>query len=111
MNAGGVDKACKSIATPFSFCVRIKYMHYVYLIKSKKLNKIYTGYTEDLRERVKAHNSGKSNFTKTGIPWELVYYEAYASKEDAQHRERSLKLRSKAYAQLRKRVQKSIDES
>ena len=86
-------------------------MYYVYLIKSKKLNKIYTGYTEDLRERFNAHNSGKSNFTSKGVPWKLVYYEAYASKKDAQHRERSLKLRSKAYAQLRKRIQESINES
>ena len=86
-------------------------MYYVYLIKSKKLNKVYTGYTENLRERFKAHNFGKSDFTSKGIPWELVYYEAYASKENAQQRERSLKLRSKAYAQLRKRVQKSINES
>lgn len=86
-------------------------MYYVYLIKSKKLNKVYTGYTKDLPQRIKDHNSGKSDYTSRGIPWNLVYYEAYASKEEARHRERSLKLRSKAYAQLRKRVENSINES
>ena len=86
-------------------------MYYVYLIKSEKLNKVYTGYSEDLRERFKAHNSGKSEYTSRGIPWKLVYYEAYESKEDAQNREKSLKLRSKAYAQLRKRISKSVNES
>jgi len=88
-------------------------MYYVYLIKSRKLQKIYTGYTSDLKRRFLEHNQGKSPFTKRGTPWELVYYEAYCSKQDAQRRERSLKLRSKAYGQLRKRIEKSIslDES
>ena len=86
-------------------------MYYVYLIKSDKLDKIYTGYTEDLKERMRKHNSGGSDYTSRGMPWKLVYYEAYASKENAQKRERSLKLRSKAYAQLRLRIQKSIHES
>ena len=86
-------------------------MYYVYLIKSKKLQKIYTGYSTDLRKRMQAHNSGKSDYTSRGIPWNLVYYEAYASEEDAKKRENSLKLRSKAYAQLRKRIEKSSNES
>jgi len=86
-------------------------MYYVYLIKSEKLKKVYTGYTEDLRSRMKKHNSGGSSYTSRGIPWKLVYYESYASEEDARKRESSLKLRSKAYAQLRKRIQKSINES
>ena len=83
-------------------------MYYVYLIKSKKHGKIYTGYTSDLRRRLAEHNRGKSVYTRNGIPWQLVYYEAYASKEDARKRERSLKLRAKAYAQLRRRISKSI---
>jgi putative endonuclease len=86
-------------------------MHYIYLIKSLKHGQTYTGYTMDLKKRFDDHNKGLSKYTSLGIPWELVYYEAYASKVDAQKRERSLKLRGNAYAQLRKRLHFSIHES
>jgi len=39
-------------------------MFYVYLIKSKKDNKWYTGCSDDLRKRFKEHNSGKAVSTK-----------------------------------------------
>jgi len=85
--------------------------HYVYLLKSKKNGRLYTGYTSDLKKRMKDHQSGKSPYTKNNRPYVLVYYEAYASKSDAQKRERSLKLRSNAHTQLRKRIESSIHES
>ena len=110
MNAGGVDKACKSNATPFSFCATIVLMYYVYLIKSKKNGRVYTGYSEDLRQRLEDHNAGKSSYTRNNRPYVLIYYEAYLSREEAQKCECSLKLRSKAYAQLRKRISDSINE-
>ena len=110
MNAGGVDKACKSIATPLRFCYNL-IMYYVYIIKSKQKRRLYTGYSSDLKQRIEDHNSGKSEYTSRFRPWVLVYYEAYSSKEEAQARERSLKLRSNAYLQLRRRIMKSIDEA
>ena len=86
-------------------------MHYVYVMKSKKNGRLYTGYSADLKQRLKDHNSGKSSYTKNNRPYVLIYYEAYASVSDAQKRERSLKLRSNASLQLRKRIQSSIHES
>ena len=86
-------------------------MYYVYLIKSKKDDLVYTGVTTDLRQRFFDHNHGKSPYTKNHKPYVLAYYESYFSKDDAIHRERSLKLRSKAYAQLRNRIKKSLNES
>ena len=86
-------------------------MHYVYLLKSKKNGRLYTGFTDDLRQRVEDHNSGKSSYTKNNRPYVLMYYEAYASRDDAQKRERSLKLRSNASLQLRRRIKSSINES
>ena len=86
-------------------------MHYVYLIKSLKHGQIYTGFTSDLRRRFDEHNSGLSKYTSSGIPWKLIYYEAYLSKEEALRRERSLKLRGNAYAQLRKRIVLSTQKS
>jgi len=86
-------------------------MHYVYVLKSKKNGRTYTGYTTDLKQRFADHNSGKSPYTKNNRPYALVYYEAYVSKSEAQKRERSLKLRSNAYLQLRRRITSSIHES
>ena len=86
-------------------------MYYVYLLKSKKNGRIYTGYTDDLKWRIEEHNEGKSSYTKNNRPYVLIYYESYFSKTDAQKRERNLKLRSNASAQLRKRIQDSIHEN
>ncbi len=69
----------------------ISRMFYVYLIFSKKLNKKYIGMTDDLRKRLGEHNSGKSNFTSKGMPWELTYYEVFKNKKDALREESFLK--------------------
>ena len=86
-------------------------MFYVYLIKSEKNSRIYTGFTSDLKQRFTDHNNGKSPYTRNNRPYRLVYYEAFASKADAQKREKSLKLRSNTYAQLRRRISQSMNES
>lgn len=84
-------------------------MYYFYVLKSEKLNKCYYGYSEDLKRRLKEHNTGQSEFTKLGIPWKLVYYEAFSSKKDAQDREKQMKRRKNTYALLRKRIKRSIE--
>jgi putative endonuclease len=67
---------------------------------------VYTGYTNNLKRRIKEHNAGKSRFT-SGKNWRLVYYEAYLSKEDAKRREKRLK-DGRARRQLRDRIEKSM---
>lgn len=79
-------------------------MFYVYVLKSKKDHQLYVGSTSDLRKRFKEHNDGKVFSTKPRRPLEIVYYEAYKSEHDARKREASLKLRSRAFAQLKKRI-------
>ncbi|MDD5145981.1 MAG: GIY-YIG nuclease family protein [Candidatus Pacebacteria bacterium] len=66
-------------------------MHYVYILFSQKLKKRYIGKTSDLKIRIKQHNSGKSNFSSKGMPWKLVYYEAFLTKDDATREELFLK--------------------
>lgn len=66
-------------------------MYYVYVLKSKKNNDIYIGYTSDLKNRYRLHNNGLVKATKTNIPWFLIYYEAYRNKFDATKREVQLK--------------------
>jgi len=79
-------------------------MFYVYLLKSKKDNQYYIGFTEDLRRRFLEHNSGNNLSTKHRIPFELVYYEAYPNKKSALIRERRLKQFKNAYRELLKRI-------
>ncbi len=66
-------------------------MYYVYIIYSVKLSKKYIGFTEDLQRRITEHNNGKDAFTSKGLPWRLVYYQAFISKKDAMAEERFLK--------------------
>ncbi|PIR67758.1 endonuclease [bacterium CG_4_10_14_0_2_um_filter_33_32] len=66
-------------------------MYYVYIIYSSKLDKTYKGSTDNLRERIDSHNNRKVKSTKLGIPWKLIYYEAFISKVDAKREELFLK--------------------
>jgi len=64
--------------------------HYIYLLLLKDSD-IYTGFTSDLKRRLKQHESGGVISTKHKRPVKLVHYEAYLEKEDAKRRERFLK--------------------
>lgn len=66
-------------------------MYYTYIIQSQKSKYLYTGYTNNLRKRLNQHNKGESTWTKKGIPWKLIYYEASLNEEDARSREKYLK--------------------
>ena len=84
-------------------------MFFVYIIKSLKDNNLYIGSTSDLKRRIKEHNSGLVESTKSRKPFKLVYFEGFANEEEARHREHNLKLRAKALAQLIRRIRKSIE--
>jgi len=66
-------------------------MFYAYVLKSIKNRNLYTGYTNDLKKRIKEHKSGVSAYTKYRGPYELIYYEACLNKFDAKAREIYLK--------------------
>jgi len=67
-------------------------MYYVYILQSiKKTTWLYKGSTADLKKRFKEHNAGKNFSTAPYRPFELIYYEAYVLKTDAEARERYLK--------------------
>ncbi len=66
-------------------------MYYVYILKSSKDGKWYTGSTKDLRKRLIEHNEGRSSSTKGRGPFQVIYCEMSLDKEDALARERYLK--------------------
>lgn len=66
-------------------------MNYTYIVECSDKT-FYTGWTNDLEKRIKAHNSGKgAKYTKTRRPVTLVYYEEFKSKEEAMRREWEIK--------------------
>ena len=70
-------------------------MNYVYLLRCKD-GTLYCGWTTDLGSRIAAHNSGKgAKYTRSRLPVELVYYEAYENKHDAMSREWHMKRMSR----------------
>lgn len=60
---------------------------YVYVLQSKKDDKLYVGCTNDLKRRLREHNDGMSRSTKNRTPFILIYYEAYLNRKDAEKRE------------------------
>ena len=67
-------------------------MNYTYMVKCAD-GTLYTGWTNNVEKRQKAHNEGKAGakYTRAKRPVELVYYEGYATKEEAMSREYAIK--------------------
>jgi putative endonuclease len=52
--------------------------NYTYIVRCAD-GTLYTGWTNDLKKRIKAHNAGKgAKYTKIRRPVELVYFERFA---------------------------------
>ena len=66
-------------------------MYFVYIIQSEFDGSYYTGFSENLEERIAEHNFGKTNYTSKKRPWKLVYFEEFDNKTNALKRERFLK--------------------
>ena len=62
-------------------------MNFVYILKCSD-NTLYTGWTNDLIKRLKAHNSGRgAKYTRPRLPVKIVYFEIYDNPIEAQKRE------------------------
>ena len=66
-------------------------MYYVYVLRSSKSGRLYTGFTSDLKKRLTEHGKNQSPHTRRRGPYELIYYEACRNSSDAQVREKYLK--------------------
>ena len=65
---------------------------YVYLLKSiEKRPVTYVGYTNNLSDRIRLHNSGKGAKFTRGRKWRLIYKEKLTSKNKAISREYYIK--------------------
>lgn len=56
-------------------------MNYTYIVQCSD-GTFYTGWTNDLSQRLNAHNSGKgAKYTRNRTPVVLVYYEAFLTRQ------------------------------
>ena len=70
--------------------------HYVYILRCAD-GTFYTGWTTDPERRTKVHNSGKgAKYTRARRPVELIYYEEFDDKIEAQRREWAIKQLTRA---------------
>lgn len=83
------------------------FFYYFYILRSRTNKKLYLGFTSDLKERVKHHNSGKDKATKPYAPYDLIYYSAFRNKEDAIACERYFKTTS-GWKRMRKMLAKDL---
>jgi putative endonuclease len=65
-------------------------LYYTYILENPE-GKHYIGYTANLEQRIRDHNSTKGRWTKKKGRWRLVYQEAYSTKEEAYSREKQIK--------------------
>ena len=71
-------------------------MNYTYILRCAD-GTLYTGWTNDLERRLRAHNAGTgSKYTRARRPVELCYSEAWEDKRTAQQREWAIKQLTRA---------------
>jgi putative endonuclease len=70
---------------------QIEMKYYVYVLRSFSFKRNYVGFTKNIVKRLKQHNSGRTKSTKSYLPWEILFFEEYKTKEEALNREKFLK--------------------
>lgn len=66
-------------------------MNYIYIIECSDKT-FYTGWTTDIKRRMKEHNSGKgAKYTRGRTPVKLRYVEKFETKQEAMRREYAIK--------------------
>ena len=83
-------------------------MYSLYIIYSKKLDKYYTGSSDNPEKSLQQHNWKRSPSTKAGVPWELVYSEKFSTRSEAVKREYEIK-RKKSRKYIEFLINSSVD--
>lgn len=66
-------------------------MNVTYILKCSD-GTLYTGWTNDIEKRLRAHNEGQgAKYTRGRTPVELVYLEDFETKQEAMKREAAIK--------------------
>ena len=66
-------------------------MFLAYVVRSIGTGYLYKGHCENLHERLKQHNSGMTESIRMHVPFEVVYFESFETREEAIRREKYFK--------------------
>ncbi len=66
-------------------------IYFLYILKSEKFSKYYTGISNNPHRRLEYHNSIEKGFTSRYRPWKIVYIKECNSKQIAMNLERKVK--------------------
>ncbi|NBW35588.1 MAG: GIY-YIG nuclease family protein [Cytophagia bacterium] len=71
---------------------------HVYILESESSGAWYYGFTEDIDQRLRDHQSNRSKYTRFKGPWKLIFKRAFLDKTEALRFEKYLKTtRNKDY--------------
>ena len=65
--------------------------YFLYILKSKKYDKYYTGISQNPQGRLEYHNTLEKGFTSRYRPWKLMFVKEYSSKEEVRLIEKKIK--------------------
>jgi len=65
--------------------------YYVYILKSKIVDRYYVGSTRNLKRRLTEHNNRRKHWTGKFQPWRIIYSEECNTRAEAMRREKWLK--------------------
>jgi putative endonuclease len=65
--------------------------YFIYVLFSRKFNRLYKGQTQDIQIRLQQHNAGEIKSTKPYRPWEIIYFEEFKFREEDVNREHYFK--------------------
>jgi len=69
----------------------MNYFVYLLINSNRGKNTTYVGYTNDIKKRLKLHNSSKGAKFTRGRKWQIIYKKKYKSKSSAMKNEYKLK--------------------
>ena len=86
-----VDKVDNYVDNPEKPVDKMGKGNCTYIVKCRD-GSLYTGWTNDLEKRLRAHNEGRgAKYTKSRRPVVLKYYETFSTKQEAMRREWAVK--------------------
>ena len=82
--------------------------HFVYLIVSFGNKRLisYVGYTNNIKKRLKLHNSSKGAKFTRGRKWKIIYKKSYNTKSEAMKNVYLLKKNKKKRFKIKQKYQK-----
>ncbi|MGZ5220754.1 MAG: GIY-YIG nuclease family protein [Chitinophagaceae bacterium] len=72
-------------------------MYYVYILESLVDGDFYKGSSSDYVKRLEQHNNGEGQFTRSKMPWTLIFVQVFETKSEALIQEKKLKRYNKEY--------------